>query len=447
MENNLITEKISQQILDGFWPGYVYCYPHKRAYRPIPNMNMGKIWPDGIDELNLYLHIPFCDRKCAFCNLFSMAMDGNNHEDYYNSYIDALFREIDFYKEYIHNPKIVSLFYGGGTPNVLSIKQLERIQNKLKETFSIWDPNVEACIECSPDRLDREYIKELKRIGFRRVSMGVQSFNSEELNLINRNYSNSYVYEAYAALKEEGFNINIDLIYGLPKQTVSTLEKNLEEVVRLAPETITAYPLAIRELTGIEQVNKEDLFSMQEKYNFFDHIRNFFEESGYICQTNLRFAKSDSYTYQQEVLEFKEIPTLGLGAGGRSYSPNTHYCLPYKIQKKYVKSIIDDYLKCDFKTAIYDGYFLNVDENKRKHIMYALLGSGLNKTLYNYLFKEPLEKQFLNEFKALLENELIESKDGVLYMLTKKGRKYCDIAVYIFESEEAKNNFKTFSLE
>ncbi|MEC0231042.1 radical SAM protein [Paenibacillus alba] len=438
-----ISNSIKFQIKNDLWPGYVHGYPHKKAYRTMKHIGIQDIWKPGLTELNLYIHIPFCERICSFCNLFKMAV-GKNDSDLLDNYVEAVIRQIDYYKKYIGNPTIKSLFYGGGTPNVLSIKQLEKIQNKLHKEFTDWSSDVESCIECSPDKLNNDYVKALKEIGFDRVSIGVQTFLQEESNLINRKYESSKVYEVYNLLKEHGLNVNMDLIYGLPSQTEETIQKNLEEVVKCSPETITIYPLAIRKLTGMEKYGDSELMSMKEKYFLYEPIRTYLEDSGYMCQTIVRYVKTKTSTYQQQRMEFQGVPTLGIGAGSRSYAPDVHYCLPYKVQGKYVNEIVQNYITCDFKDVVYDGFLFNEEEKKRKFVLLSLLDPGLDTSQYQLTFNESIEVIFNDELQALKENELIESKDGVFFTLTRKGRKYSDIAVHIFESENLKNLYDTF---
>ncbi|NOU99440.1 hypothetical protein [Paenibacillus planticolens] len=119
-------------------------------------------------------------------------------------------------------------------------------------------------------------------------------------------------------------------------------------------------------------------------------------------------------------MEFQGVPTLGIGVGSRSYAPDVHYCLPYKVQGKYVNEIVQNYITCDFKDVVYDGFLFNEEEKKRKFVLLSLLDPGLDTSQYQLTFNEFIEVIFNDELQALKENELIESKDGVFLRLPVK---------------------------
>ena len=217
-------EKLKIEIKHNVWTGYVTYYPHKKAYKNLGVLNMQSVWK-GVKELNLYVHIPFCDRKCAYCNLFSTVLNENEKELVYEKYVQKVLKEIEFYSKSVNkNCVIRSLYFGGGTPVVLSVSQLERIIKKLHEVFPVWSDDVESCIECSPERLNLEYLKGLKSIGIDRVSVGVQSFVQNEIDFVNRKISTIQTIQAIENIKKVGLNFNIDLIYGLPNQTKKTIK-------------------------------------------------------------------------------------------------------------------------------------------------------------------------------------------------------------------------------
>ncbi|MCK9574904.1 MAG: radical SAM protein [Clostridia bacterium] len=445
---NKYVKLLNKEVKSSDWTGFIHCYPHKKAYRNIPNIDMKQIW-EGIDEFNLYVHIPFCDRKCAYCNLFSTVLNQTEKENMYDRYVDKLIEEIDVYSKYINkNAKIMSLYFGGGTPNVLSIKQFDKIIKKLKSVFTDWDDNIEICTECSPDRLSLEYIKGLKAIGFKRISVGVQSFIQSELDAVNRKIDIKIVDDIAKWTKQENIGLNLDLIYGLPFQTKQTIMQNINKLTTLAPDNVCVYPLAIRKFTGMENIDKKYMFTNSQKYAIFNNIRAKLERSGYVCQTITRFVKSNTPTYQQQRYEYQGISTLGIGAGARSCTPNVAYCITYKVQDKLVKSIIEEYMNTKTDERNYVGFIYNDEELKRKFVMLSLLDPGIDLNGYYKEFGVKIEDDFKTEIEALLKTKMIElNKPEDMYLLTSKGRKYCDIAVDIFVSKQVRNLYNTYQVE
>lgn len=438
MKNQYIS-LIKNQVEKGIWPGYVHCYPHKKAYRHI-EFDMQDAWHD-CSEMNIYVHVPFCDRKCSFCNLFSYAI----YEDQIiEQYTNTICKQIDYYHSFMTDIKIKSIYFGGGTPNILSSHQLNIIMEKLKKSFQKWDKDIEPCLEASPDKLDKEYISDLRDMGFKRVSIGVQSFKLKELISINRDYDIN-ISTVIDNLKQYNMNINIDLIYGLPGQEKFDAISNLRNAIEYYPQSISIYPLAIRELTGLHNIKKEIIMSSKKKYELFDELREVLEENGYKCETVVRFINSTS-TYQQQRFEFVGIPTLGVGAGARSYAKKIHYCLPYKIDHLKIKKIVQNYIYTDFSKIEYDGFLFDVDEMKRKFVILNLLDPGLNSDIYYKNFGTNLFDEFNDELTALMEIGFIQESNHI-FTLTRNGRKYCDIAVSIFESRNIQNLYKEYKAE
>lgn len=431
MKIDEIRTDIEAKIAAAYWPGYVHCYPHKKAYRPM-QVDLRNAW-DGVKQHNLYLHIPFCRRKCAYCNLFSCVQLENSLDQY----VDALCKEMDMYGSLLKDSTLMSIYFGGGTPSLLTESQLKRIFLSIHKNFHLISDEIEPCLESSPDDLTTEYLRILKEVGLKRISVGVQSFSQVALNDINRKYDSHNIYTISDNLHKMGMSFNIDLIYGLPNQTELEAISNVKKAVELKPESITIYPLAIRQLTGLESIGEDKVMSMRDKYDLFPKLRKILEDSGYRCQTVVRFVRTDKSTYQQQRLEYMGIPTVGVGAGARSYAPKVHYCLPYKIDQHIVKGIIEKYINTKPTSLDYDAFYFDEDELKRKYVTLFLLDPGINVETYKKSFSSDVMKDFRNELEALLELSMIKITDGML-VLTDKGRQYSDIAVEVFQSEQIK---------
>ena len=445
---NKYFDLLKEEIKGGIWTGYVTYYPHKKAYNNLGCLDMKKVW-QGVDELNLYVHIPFCDRKCAYCNLFSTVFNTNEREEIYKRYVDKVIQEIKFYGKNINRDAVVkSLYFGGGTPVVLSIEQLKCIIDNFHEILPNWSDDVEACIECSPELLNEEYLHCLKEIGFKRISIGVQSFVQDELNCVGRKISTEQTENIINIVKNSGLNYNIDLIYGLPNQTKQSILYSLNKAISFKPDSICIYPLAIRQGTAISYMDKNSMFSMKQKYDMFDVLREVLEQNGYECQTVVRFIKSNKSTYQQQRLEYEGIPTLSVGAGARSYTDNLSYCLTYKVNDRLIQRIIKEYIDTDINKLCFDGFCYNKDEEKRKYIMLNLLDPKVYKNKYFKKFNSLPQNDFPLQFEALLKLDLVKYDDlSKSFTLTKKGRKYCDNVVDIFVSDEVRKLYAEYKVE
>lgn len=448
-----IRNVLHKQISTSKWPGYVYCYPHKKAYRLKNNIDIGQIWAKPVSELNLYIHIPFCESRCAYCNLFTLPIGKCGKADntnYVNNYIQAVLRQIKYYKRFFNSPKILSLYFGGGTPNYLSIEQLERIFSSLKSAFPNWDDEIEPCIECSPYLFDKLYIEGLKKIGFRRISMGMQSFDGNDLKIMNRYSEPTTLLEMYNLVKCVGLNTNVDIIYGLPNQNVEAMLKNLDMVISLSPkpENISFYPLVVRKLTGMDTINQSKSISGDEKYKFFNIACKMLTDNGYQWESSVRFSFiGGNSTYKQQTLEFQGICTLGIGSGARSYAQTTNYVQPYKVQPKPTREVLDTYINANFETGIpFEVFHFNNDELKRKFIIFSFLKAKLSIVRYYNKFGEYPENSYSDAFQVLHELQLIE-KTGEWLVLTDKGKRYHDIVVNLFESEKVKQLKKAYNLE
>lgn len=447
MKNNYL-KILKSQIKNNEWTGFVHTYPHKKAYRPIESIDMERVWA-GVKELNLYVHVPFCDRKCSYCNLFSTVLSEAEKEKFYSDYVSKLEEEIEFYSKYIdNNSKIMSLYFGGGTPNVLSAEQLGRVIGKFKEVFPCWNEDIEICMECSPDRLNEQYLKDIKSVGIKRISVGVQSFIKAELDAVNRPISPEIIKDIRGFAKEQGININLDLIYGLPFQTKKTIFYNVDRAIGLAPQSLSVYPLAIRKYTGLYDVNKKIVFSNRQKYAIYKDIRKKMEKAGYRCETIVRFVKSDKSTYQQQKYEYQGVPTLGIGAGARSYAPDLSYCITYRVQDRFVKTIIEEYMKTDSGNRKFDGFTFDSDENMRKYAMLSLLDPGISPSKFYEKFGVIFQQYFKQQLEALIKMRLVTfNKTTQMYSLTYKGRKYSDICADIFTSERVKGLYDSYIVQ
>ena len=194
----------------------------------------------------IYLHIPFCKKRCIYCDFFSTTQSEKKA-----AYIDTLCRELTLRKTYIGNEPVETIYLGGGTPSQLDQKDFEKIFTAISETYTVTD-GAEITLEANPDDLRPEYIHMLRSFPFNRLSIGMQTFQNETLKLLNRRHTAEQAIKAFEDCREAGFrNISIDLMYGLPGETAETWASDLRQVVEMKPEHISAYHLIYEEGTPL----------------------------------------------------------------------------------------------------------------------------------------------------------------------------------------------------
>ena len=194
----------------------------------------------------LYIHIPFCAKRCLYCDFFS-----NTEMKFKEPYINAIIREMELRQEYIGKEPVKTIYFGGGTPSQLQAGDFERIFEAANRLFDTSDCR-EITLEANPDDMTPEYVASLRNLPFNRVSMGVQSFKEKDLRFLNRRHDRKQALRAVGLCKENGIqNISIDLIYGLPGQTLEEWQENLDDAIRLDIPHISAYHLIYEEGTTL----------------------------------------------------------------------------------------------------------------------------------------------------------------------------------------------------
>ncbi|MCJ7508111.1 MAG: radical SAM family heme chaperone HemW [candidate division Zixibacteria bacterium] len=200
-------------------------------------------------SFSIYLHIPFCISKCPYCDFASIPLDQNLTE----KYLSALLSEIKSFSGF----KADTIYLGGGTPTVLKLEQLDKIMRAVKKHYTL-TRNCEITIEANPNTLDEKKVAELKNIGFNRMSLGIQSFNDKELKGLGRIHTASQAIQSFNLLKKGGFkNIGLDLIFGIPEQTLNSWKSSLKKAIELSPQHISTYSLTIESETRFYQMEKE----------------------------------------------------------------------------------------------------------------------------------------------------------------------------------------------
>lgn len=272
-------------------------------------------------ELGIYVHIPFCIKKCNYCDFLS-APATKQVQKYY---VDGLTEQIKQYKNLIREYEVRTIFFGGGTPSVLEVKELERIIEQLEEFIN---DEQEITIEANPGTLTKEKLMFYKKSGFNRLSIGLQSANEKELKLLGRIHTYEDFLQNYIDARESGFeNINIDLMSALPGQTKDTYEESLKKVLMLDPEHISAYSLIIEEGTKFYDwyYGREDLLPDEDtERELYYFTKKYLKEKGYQRYEISNYAKQ-GFESRHNLSYWSGTDYLGLGLGASSLIKGTRF--------------------------------------------------------------------------------------------------------------------------
>lgn len=264
----------------------------------------------------LYIHIPFCAKRCLYCDFFS-----NTEMKFKEPYVDAIIREMELRKEYIGGEPVETIYFGGGTPSQLQVADFERIFEAAARLFDISNCK-EVTLEANPDDMTPEYVSSLRSLPFNRVSMGVQSFQEKDLRFLNRRHDRSQALRAVALCKENGIgNISIDLIYGLPGQTLDEWISNLDEAIRLDIPHISAYHLIYEEGTALYKLMEAGKIAPAEEelsVSLFSTLIYKLTEAGYLHYEISNFGHP-GYISQHNSSYWTGKKYLGIGPSAHSY--------------------------------------------------------------------------------------------------------------------------------
>ncbi len=315
-------------------------------------------------NLSLYIHVPFCISKCSYCDFYSHSCGKIENHPKKTAYLNAVLRNIKSWKHFGEKRKVNSVFIGGGTPTVLSAEQLTEIISALKGSFDL-SLDAEFTVESNPKTFDEEKLRALKQLGVNRLSIGVQSAVDEELRLLSRIHTFNEAKKSFELARSCGFdNINVDLMYGIPSQTVRSFEKTLDRVTALRPEHISVYGLQLEEGTPLwhrrdkfnfpseDEENNLNALALQKLSNagYFRYEISNYSLKSYECRHNLGYWSQGEY--------------IGLGPGAYSYLGARRFYLPRDLEL---------YCKCeDFDSFSVTEEILSKEDSDREFIMLSL---------------------------------------------------------------------------
>ncbi|MBA2286278.1 MAG: STM4012 family radical SAM protein [Ktedonobacteraceae bacterium] len=405
---------------------YTYSYPHKTTYRRFPEpLRLADLWAsEQRDALSLYIHVPFCEMRCGFCNLFTTINPAQSLE---TGYLEALQMEAECVREALGKFSVTRFAIGGGTPTYLSLEELARLFEVAERLFAIKPGTVPTSIETSPMTVEVQKLRLLKAHGVDRVSIGVQSFIESETRAAGRPQRTSSVEQALEAIQQVSFpTLNIDLIYGLPGQSVASWLQSLEIALRYEPEELYLYPLYIRPLTGLgrrERVQEHDL-----RLACYRAGRELLLTRGYTQISMRMFRATRVHEETGPVYCAQEDGMVGLGCGARSYTRAYQYASEYAVGARGVRAILQEYTTRPAQTFAYAyyGFSLDGEEQRRRQLITTLFDTGgIDPAAYQRRFGSEILADF-PAFQELLDLKLVAPSDRLL-MLTAAGLERSDV--------------------
>lgn len=376
-------------------------------------------------ELGIYIHIPFCIQKCIYCDFVSYPNKLNLQSDY----IEKLIKEIDGEKELFDKYNVTTIYIGGGTPSAIESKNIVKILEKIKQVIKIEDlRNIETTIEINPGTITKQKLLDYKQAGINRISIGLQSTNDKILKNIGRIHSYQDFLDSYQLIRSIGFNnVNVDLMIGLPNQTIKDIKESIEKIVNSKygkPEHISTYSLIIEPNTQIEKLideNKMKLPTDEEERKQYDYVKNMLELNEYEHYEISNFAlKGKRSKHNTNCWEQKEY--IGFGVAAHSY-----------INKKRFSNTenLNTYLQKDYKEIKTIHEIQNIEEEQKEYMLLGLRkidGIEISKFKEKFNGINPIFL-FRNELEKLTKQKLIKiDLDNI--KLTKKG---LDLANIVWE--------------
>ena len=435
MTSSILLPELQTAVLSGGpYASYTYAYPHKTAYRTLsPAVPLHEAWAnEDRSALFLYLHIPFCEMRCGFCNLFTVA---NAPVPLEQTYLNALERQAEVVKDALGDATFSRIALGGGTPTYLTAPDLERVFDLLSTTFGATPAALPTSVESSPATATPERLLVLRERGVSRVSIGVQSFVETEVRSVGRAQRNAEVALALDSIRAAGIpELNIDLIYGLAHQTPESWLFSLQEALRWSPEELFLYPLYVRPLTGIGRLGRS---WDDERLELYRLGRDFLLAAGYLQTSMRRFQQANLPVGSEPEYICQQDGMVGLGCGARSYTRSLHYSSEYAVGAVGVREILQDFVARpteSFASASH-GLHLSLNEQRRRYLLQSLLHiGGLNLEGYRALFGGDV----LADFPALaqLPDVGLARLEGGVLRLTPAGLERSDaIGPWLYSPE------------
>jgi oxygen-independent coproporphyrinogen-3 oxidase len=403
---------------------------------------------------SLYFHIPFCTHRCAYCDFNTYA----GQESLIPAYVEALYKEIEFVGSRFlarngnggkGEGKVHTIFFGGGTPSLLSPKQFESIFNSIRSSFILTD-HAEITIEANPGTVSYENLIEMRKIGINRISFGVQSANTEELRMLERAHDFFDVIEAVTWARKAGFdNLNLDLIYGLPEQALSTWQTTVRRILDLHPEHVSAYALTLEHGTPFGRWSSKGLLPLPDPdlaAEMYEWASEALDANGYvqyeISNWAIDYRTSDvegqlptldvrpltpTFACRHNLQYWRSLPYLAFGAGAHGYAAGYRYSNLLRI-KTYIERLTNPdpritNFEFPLSPATVNHHKQTPTDDMSDYMLnnLRLVEAGVSDTDFKSRFGSGLIEVYAAEVDELVRFGLLErGRDSI--RLTKRGR-------------------------
>ena len=358
----------------------------------------------------IYIHIPFCKRRCIYCDFFSTTQSEKK-----SAYVRALCRELEMRQDYVEGEEIETIYLGGGTPSQLTEEELKAIFASIYHIYKVRE-DAEITLEANPDDLTPEYVAMLRQLPVNRISMGIQTFQEETLMLLHRRHTATQAIEAFRRCREAGFqNISIDLMYGLPGETLETWKEDLRQAINLRPEHISAYHLIYEEDTALWKLREQHQVEEADEdlsVSLFETLIDHLTEAGYqhyeisnFCLSGMHSRHNSSYWTGKKY--------LGCGPSAHSFNGVSRQWNVASLEG-YIKGVEEGVLDYEVEELdLYTRYndFVLTSIRTAWGMPLSKLRSEFGEDLYRYCMRMA---------KPHVDQGVLENREGVL-RLTRKG--------------------------
>lgn len=376
-------------------------------------------------SLGIYIHIPFCIKKCAYCDFLSMPATLEVQKEY----VEALIREIESYKTDAKYYEVQTIYFGGGTPSILEAGHIEHILNAIYDVFQVQNKELlEITLEVNPGTVTMEKWMSYKMFGINRISMGLQSTDNDELQVLGRIHTYEEFLNSFKMAREVGFyNINVDVMSALPGQTLENYKKSLENVVNLSPEHISSYSLIVEEGTRFWEDYREGgkMFHLlpdeETERKMYLLTKEVLEKSGYSRYEISNYAKNGMESKHNSSY-WMGVPYIGIGVGASSYLDNQRYQNKRDIKQYILYAGFREKRICDIEVLS--------KEDMISEFMFLGLRRmcGVSKKEFFKRFQISMEEVYGDLLRELAEQKLLIYEDEKIY-LTDYG---IDVSNYVF---------------
>lgn len=371
----------------------------------------------------IYLHIPYCKQKCHYCNFYSFASSL-----FRNEFVDALLCEIDFRKNYLTDKKVNTIYFGGGTPSMLSVDEINRILTKIKANFDV-SPKTEITLEANPDDLTEDKLKALKNeTPVNRLSMGVQSFFNEDLLYLNRVHDGIQARKSIELALKNGFkNMTIDLIYGIPTLTEETWKKNLEIFFSYNLPHLSSYSLTVEPKTALSTLIRKGKMKNVDEEKSISHFKILLEKTAqndYVHYEISNFAKDGFYSKHNSIY-WLGGHYVGFGPSAHSFNGTSRQWNVSNMKKYTEAKHVENVVK--------EKEILTKNQQFNEYVMTSLRTSwGCNTEHIENVFGRRYSKLLHENIKPFIDEKKVK-KVGKTYFLTDFGKLFADgIAANLF---------------